>query len=200
MKNILRIAFLIAAVAFSVVLFPPGAHAGMSIAAGQGEHTHSDASTGGGTLTLGGTLSSTKACAAGYTRVGPNFCHRGATTLTPVNMVRDTCVAVASPSADAKALMLRVVTQARSNNGVLQRFVTATFWQNAACSVQLIPTTNMQNYAYEHVAVAAATTLSAEANDLVIYSGNAGAGLWFFMSDDTGNQGTGTVYIAGYFD
>ncbi len=52
-------------------------YAGMSIASGgQGTHTHSDANTGGGTLALSGSLTSTKACATGFTRTAPNYCKR----------------------------------------------------------------------------------------------------------------------------
>ena len=98
---------------------PAFAFAGMAIAPGTAAHTHSDANTGGGTLAVGGTLSSTKACASGFARISPNFC-KATDFVANISLSSGTCTATAAIAGlgDAKGVILKIISHVWTANVV----------------------------------------------------------------------------------
>lgn len=171
------------------------ASAGLSLSPGTPAHTHSDANTGGGTLSVSGTLSSTKACASGYTRLGPNFCSRPEAGQSDVSIVRDTCTAIAMPDSGAKALLLRVNVGVKSSNGAALRFSIANFYDGVGCTALV---TRLIHQHYEEVAKIAGTMLGTVDVTLIVPIPN---GLpKSSLDDDVGDQGSSILIILGYFD
>ena len=111
---------------------PAFAFAGMAIAPGTAAHTHSDANTGGGTLAVSGTLTSTKACASGYVRLGPNFCGNTAAYATP-GLTLDACTALTTPASDATALLISASMLIQSNNTVSVKFAQIDAFNDSGC-------------------------------------------------------------------
>jgi hypothetical protein len=115
------------------------------IGGGVGVHNHSSNTQGGTTLnpttvTMSGTLSSTKACDAGFTRIAPNHCEKSTNLSATANTT--TCTQITLPTG-AKALHFAVQITVNSTNAVGDRGV---FWQaggNSSCdsfgtAIQLI--------------------------------------------------------------
>jgi hypothetical protein len=177
-----------------LLCIPALAFAGLSVTPGTPAHTHSDANTGGGTLTVSGTLSSTKACEVGYSRVVPNLCWRGGTAMTAAT--RDTCDAVAMPSSDAKAIVYLFRTEPRTANAILRRYTQMVAYDDATC----VGTTMafQDSSQYEEVAKVAGTQLGDMAAQHIapVPTGTPRVK----MQDDAGNQGIGWYRIVGYYD
>lgn len=186
--TLLRILFLLCA------LLAAPAFAGLAVTPGSPVHTHSDANTGGGMLTLSNTLSSTKACAATYTRVGPNLCWRGGATFTAAT--RDTCDTVTMPAADAKAIIYLFRTEPRTANAIGMRFTQMLAYDDATCVGTAMAFQDSSQY--EEVAKAAGTQLGDMAAQQIapVPTGTPRVK----MQDDAGNQGIGWYRIVGYFD
>lgn len=175
-----------------VVLLPCHAHALNVEGAGLGEHNHSSASTGGGTLALSGDLTSTKACASGYSRIGPNYCYLGGTAGSALG--RDTCTNIAKPTG-AKAVMLHVDAIVGSANAIAGRYVQlAAYDSNTCASIASI----IRIDAAEQVAVVAGTMLARHVWQFEMPTSAALPSLIF--SDDTGNQGQVSYRVIGYWD
>jgi hypothetical protein len=163
-------------------------------------HTHTSAATGGTALSpvsiaMSGTLSSTKACASGYTRVAPNFCNKdvqaGSTSLT-----FSTCTSVADPSGDAKAIIfdISLIAVAANVHGNADRANVAAY-SNTGCT-NLTRQVGLQ--IWEFVAEAAAPIVGASTVTLIapIVSGNARLQLY-----DRAPVGSSAAYIiTGYLD
>ena len=178
-------------------------HAGMVLSPGMVAHTHTDANTGGGTLSLGGTLSSAKACASTFTRVGPNYCAKyGAGTNT---WVQTTNTAVCTQSTalsgvtDAKAVMVSGTLNTFSTNAVGSRLNILRFYgpTDTACATAI---TNFYVTTYEHVAVAVNTILGVAANTMLVPTNSSGQ----FYAKNGAAVGDGTLsnllYVIGYYD
>ena len=168
------------------------AFAGMAIAPGTAAHTHSDANTGGGTLALSGTLSSTKACAAGYTRLGPNFCGSTSAYATTV-LALDACTALTNPASDAKALLISASVQLQTNNTVSGKFTQVDAFNDAGCATLL---DRVQWRAYEDPANAVSVIIGGGNVNLIV----RGSTPYIKFSDDTTNQAIGSYALIGYFD
>lgn len=192
MKILLRVLL------FSIVPF--ASQAGLSVSPGTPAHTHTDANTGGGTLAVSGTLSSTKACAGGYTRQSPNYCYVAA----PANvaLVRDACTAVAAASADAKVTVLLATMVVNSANAIALRYSDVAVYSDATCATLYTPGTagGQTTNAREFAAVAAGTLIATDVARYVIPLPSAGATIYLRFSDDAGNQGTASYYLVGYGD
>lgn len=80
-------------------------------------------------------LFSTKSCAAGYTRVTPNFCLlNDASGAGTAIVVADGCKATPSPHADATNVLLRVQTWGVSQNAVGNRALSLASYRDIACA------------------------------------------------------------------
>ena len=189
---------LILASSFSLFACGGPVYAGMAIAPGTPEHTHSDASTGGGTLAVSGTLSSTKACEAGYTRVAPNQCAITTSPLAGPALVRDVCASVAATSTGEKSSSFLMRLTLGANNLVAQRTATLNFYSDSGCASVISAIFNLQ--AREEVAVAAGTVLVSKDSLIFVRRPSAGATIWVKFTDDTGNQGSALLDRADYFD
>jgi hypothetical protein len=155
------------------LLFLPAliASAGMAIAPGTAAHTHTDANSGGGTLTVSGTLSSTKACATGFTRKGPNYCARNnANGIGQAWADAVACTARTSTPAlpaDAKLAMISLHWRGLSNNAVGFRTNILNFWTTAACTASTAQVSSEASFR-EEVAVAAGNSLGDVVEHLLV--------------------------------
>ncbi len=180
-------------------------YSGMSIAAGQGAHTHSDASTGGGTLSLSGTLSSTKACASGYTRVGPNYCanddHSSTGTAWADAAACTARTLTPAVPADAKLIILNLQWRALSNNAVASRSNFVQFWTSATCTGASDRSFFSDFNIREMAATAAGTTL-ADVRAVVFVEPGAENTVYTTQSNAGGNGNADVIahWVIGYFD
>lgn len=149
-----------------------------------------------GVATVTSTLTSTKACAAGYTRTGPNFC-RATSGGTGTGLARDVCTSITSLPSDAKAVLLNVVGYARSNNAVAARITQIYAYTTNTCGTVLRFPIDLQTY--EFSAVVAGTIIATDSNEMIVPL-NASQDFFLMLADDAGNQGTGGYTITGYFD
>lgn len=117
--------------------------------------------TGAGTFTSGafsGAVTSTRACASGYTRLTPNYCLRDDRSSTGfTSMTVDTCTTIASPSANATKLHVIFLMGVGSGNSVAGRRNNTYTYTNSGCS-----TVSDHNhiYAWEVVATSGVTLVS----------------------------------------
>lgn len=198
------IAFLYGLLAAALVVVASCApvYAGMAIAPGTPNHTHSDANTGGGTLALSGTLSSTKSCASGYTRAGPNLCMR--VSAAQENWANSSaCVGRtigASLPADATAAVISLNWVARSNNAIGVRTNFVIFYRDTTCTSAA--TSSVSHFELrEFAAVAAGTILGRYTSTMIvplpatstIYAAQSNAG-------GNGNAEIENYYVIGYLD
>lgn len=155
----------------------------------------SSSTTFTGPSSFAATLSSTKACAAGYTRKGPNFCSRDATNST--NLARDVCTTDASLPSDAKAALVAVRAYAISTNAVGgPRSSKVFFFTSNTCATTL--RIGVEAFGYEHTAVAA-STLAGDAAEFIVPL-DTNADFFIQQADDAGNTGAGQYSLNGYFD
>lgn len=144
-------------------------------------------------VTFSGTVSSTKPCASGFTRITPNFCHRDAGSGF-VSLVRDVCTTLTSGISDATALYIEVevFASAAAVAGV-RRFSRVGSYSENTCS-------NLYDIAigsvWEFSAVAAGVTLHESATFLI----TRGATAYLQFIDDEGNQGAAVYKVLGYYD
>ena len=168
------------------------AFAGMAIAPGTAAHTHSDANTGGGTLAVSGTVSSTKACASGYARLAPNFCGNTAAYATS-GLTLDACTALARPASDATALLISASTLLRSLNAVGVKFAQIDAFNDSGCVTML---DQAQWRADENPAETPGSYIGGGSTPLLV----RGSTPYIRLSDDTTNQAFGSYAILGYYD
>lgn len=191
---------------WSLALSAPLVFAGLSVSPGTPAHTHTDANTGGGDLAVSGTVSSTKACASEYTRMGPNFCAAFSLSSPAGNAWGDAVACTArSPTAstipaDAKAIVIQLNWQALSANAIAIRDNTVEFYSDAACTA----TSNVEYSRFsvrEFAAVAAGTVIGRTSDHVIVplgatntfYTKQANAG-------GNGNADVADYAIYGYFD
>jgi len=180
-------------------------YSGMTIAPGTPSHTHSDASTGGGTLALSGTLSSTKACAAGYTRIGPNYCALDSHNSTATGWVDAIgCTArTLTPTvpADATLIVLKFSWQALSNNAIATRANSIQFWTSATCTGGADQSYYWSYSIREFSAVAAGTAIAAGVSIALVQPGAENT-IYTTQSNAGGNGNVDVIghWVAGYFD
>lgn len=139
-----------------------------------------------------GTFSSQKACASGYSRVGPNFCYTN-DFIPKMGLSRDTCTTLTLPSG-AKALLLELRLEANAANSVLSRSTTVTMHNDSGCATELARATAQ---GWEFSATSSGTTLVAIETHYILRAPDAPR---LRFSDDAGNQGLASYAIIGYFD
>lgn len=154
-----------------------------------------------------GTVSSTKACAAQFVRVGPNFCMTvGDPTIASTSWTDATaCTArtfdgTAKAPADAKAALVAIQWVALAGNAIALRTNQVVFFHNAACTGSQEGARDTYQIR-EFAAVAAGTTLASERSMLVVplpatntvYATQANAG-------GNGNSDISSMTLMGYFD
>lgn len=156
----------------------------------------SDSLGNGGTLALGGTLSSTKACAAGYTRVNPNFCRldSGGTNVL-VAGTDGTCKQTAAIAAsNAKAVLGYVRSSVYSAGVAGARSLTVQAHSNATCTNSIF----LESYEiYEQAAIAAGTQLTRMFSPTVVLPSNLTG--QFYLTE-SGGSGIADFVVTGYFD
>lgn len=143
-----------------------------------------------------GSVASSKACASGFARITPNFCSRSTNSSNYASLVRNTCTAVARPSSDTVAVLVRMEGTARSANGagVLRRTqVSAYADSSCAAAAKIIADASV----YEFVATAT-TTIGKDTAVGVVHL--VGSNFYLQFTDDAGDQGLGAYSLEGYFD
>lgn len=176
-----------ALVAFAAFAFGASGQSGLS--------GFPSAPTFAGTVTFKGSAVSTKACAAGYTRMTPNLCLRDNPS-AGTSLVRDTCTTIAAPDSAAKVVVVGVNTIAISNNAApVTRVAQAFIATSATCATAWIASSAQTT---EQVALAAGNALG---QDFSLGLAPVSAGNFFLVfTDDAGNQGAATYRIMGYID
>lgn len=150
-----------------------------------------------GDVNITDSLTSSKACASGYTRISPNYC----TSDTPsasYSLTRDACTTITAPAADSKIISIQLSSAAKSNNGVLTRVTTIASYNDSGCITQAAPV--ITAYAREDPALSAGNFLALNSQNVFIKSSSAGSDVYLKLTDDAGNQGTGFYNIIGYYD
>lgn len=176
-------------------------YAGMSIAPGTPAHTHSDASTGGGTLALSGTLSSSKACATGYTRISANYCARNSVGVADSFVSAGACAQTSALSGvtDAKGVQVLLFANNISAGAVGSRQMALSFYlpTDTTCAAGIFSATDS---IYEFSAVAAGTLISTTNRTFNLLSSATGR---LYVKPSTFTSGTGAsfdLFVLGYFD
>ena len=177
--------------------------AGMAIAPGTAAHTHSDANTGGGTLAVSGTVSSTKACVTGFIRENPNYCRRSVAVSDVAWADATACTARTtgkSLPADATAVRLHITWSIKSNNAVALRANDIKFFNDTTCTAAGYYTALLVS-GREFVAVIAGTDLYYI--DTIVDVPLAAADTFYATQTNAGGSGTADVQyfnVLGYFD
>lgn len=177
------------------------AFAGLAVTPGSPVHTHSDANTGGGTLTLSNTLSSTKACASGFGRAVLNYCSDSTPVVTA--LTRDVCTAVAASAVDSLSEHLWFNLVLASNNAIADRSILVQFYTDNGCTISHDAGSfrgAVQFSGREFAAVVAATVLYQTNRDGNFPLPSAGVTTYVRFTDDTGNQNQVTIGRLGYWD
>lgn len=154
-------------------------------------------------VTIGGTFSSSKACAAGFTRITPNYC-----AATPGNAVQTWTDATACTQrtflntlpADAAQVYLKIQWQALSNNAVGSRTNGVLFFPSNACTggTQIGATTFTVQ---EFVATVAGTNIGGFVDHFTI--GLCGVNTICATQTNAGGNGNADIFsygAEGYFD
>lgn len=189
-----------------LLLFWSGlAGAGLSVSPGTPAHTHTDANTGGGTLAVSGTVSSTKACAAGFTRIGPNYCANDDYSSTGTAWADAVaCTArTLTPAvpADARLVVLKIQWQMLSNNAIATRSNSVQFWTSVTCTGASSRSHWESVEVREFAAVAAGTNLLSLYS--VIFVELGATNTVYTTQSNAGGNGNGDIvghWVVGYFD
>lgn len=149
------------------------------------------AGTGAVTI-VGASLTSTKACAAQFTRFGPNMCM--ATTPQAPTTINAACTSVPVPTGSAAvALIVQMNVSVQSQNAIGNDSTSIANWDTSACASNLLV-----QYVFltrEFVATAATQIASSTFGTITpVFSGNS----YFTKSGTTG--GTAGVQVIGYYD
>lgn len=151
-------------------------------------------SLGSSGLTINVPLVSSRACAAGYTRVTPNYCHANTPTLT--GLVRDVCTTDNSLPSDAEVAVVQTTAFAGTANSAADRSAYVIFHTSNTCAANLL--TGSSAVGREFSAVAGSIVATDTNTSLIVLDASQD----FFMkfTDDAGNLGQGYYGIVGYFD
>ena len=144
------------------------------------------------TIAASGNITHSKACATNFTRAGPGFCARNATST--VSLTRDACTAMSLP-AGATYILVRVRMDAGNGNGVGQRLTGTVTYSENTCSSAI--DNSMYAYAYEFTAIASpgAAVLATSRADTIVPPG-----AYIKFVDDAGNGGSSGYDVLGYWD
>lgn len=147
-----------------------------------------------GAITIADDLSSTKACAAGYTRISPNWCHRtgiGTTALT-----RDVCTTITIPTG-AKVLWFSGTATAKKAGSASLRNATVQAYSVSGCGSGLIA--NLANSQATENPAGTSGNLMVKAQYTYPIDVSGGS-LFLRFSDDAGNTGSADYEIVSYID
>lgn len=136
---------------------------------------------------------STKAAAAGYSRVTPNMC-RVDSLPANTSLVRDTVTLVTGPSG-AVGLILRLIPEALSANAIAERFCRITVYSDSGATTSI---SNAEVRTREEVAVVG-ERLGYNVSEVHVKC-NSSAEVWVQFVDDVGNTGAASYSIVGYYD
>lgn len=160
-------------------------------------HNHSSTTAGGSslapaTIAMTDTLSSTKACASSYSRIGPNLCwFTGAVSYTSVTT---TCTGITIPSSDTKGLILEYELTVGAANAVAQRFSSLITYTDVACSSNAVATARHE--VREFNATVATTTIAIGVGHILVPTSTP----FIKKVQDAGGNDTARYMIRGYFD
>lgn len=151
-----------------------------------------------GNNTFAGTQSSTKACASGYTRVGPNLCMMDGTMAMPRSSTTSAACYQTNALAgvtDAKAVLINVTVDAVSANAVGQRFGRVIFKDPADTNCMGSTIAEHRVDSYEFVAVTAGTVIAKGGATFILPCTSTGR-----VALQKTNGSIATVDVMGYFD
>ncbi len=143
-------------------------------------------------LNVDGSLTHSKACATGYTRVAPGFCRADAVNMTV--LTRDSCTSISLP-AGATAALTRIMAVANNANSVGARLTAVNVYSNAGCSTSYDVSAGASAYEFSAIGSPGSITLSTNNTTVIL-----GTGMRLLMSDDAGNSGSGLYGFLGYWD
>ena len=136
-----------------------------------------------------------KACAAGYTRIGPNYCEANAHAVTALAV--GACTTVARPASDTKAFLVYSLNYAQAANAVLARFSRTEYFTSNTCATVYKAGATASNH--EGAALAGGTILASDAINTIVKP-DAGGNLYIKTTVDAGGNGTAFYQIVGYYD
>lgn len=143
-----------------------------------------------------GSLSSTRACASGYTRKGLDYCERNSWSYTA--LVRDVCTTDSSLPSEAKAVNVSANTVANSDNAAgIVRYSKVFLYAENTC-VTLRRSIGLA-YGYEFSAVASTKIVASDLSD-VRASLDSSQDFFVKFDDDSGDNASGSYGITGYWD
>lgn len=152
-------------------------------------------------VTFAGTASSTKACASGYTRVGPNYCRANALNFvgwTDAIACTGRTQSVSAIPAGATAANITIVWNALANNAIAQRTNSVIFYSDAGCTVQVISDTYEIR---EFAAVVAGTVIGVSHVHMIVpLSGTNTISATQTNAGGNGNSDIAFFVTNGYFD
>lgn len=150
-----------------------------------------------GNVDVAGTLSSSKACAANYTRIGPNLCVINDNSLaTAAAITMSTCTTVTAPTG-AKAVLLLLHGTIVSANAIGDRWLLIEAHQTNACGNVIAQ--HMSRQEREYVATAAGTTIGRYMTWSLAWV-NSGSNFFLFASPTGSVSHTANYVIMGYYD
>lgn len=142
-------------------------------------------------------VSSTRACAAGYTRQGTNYCLRDSIPSYTL-LTREVCTTIAAPSATATAITLFGEAFANSANSIGSRSSSIVAYSDTACTTDTSPEL-AEAVAREQVATSG-VVLGTDTGTATYRLPSPGASKYLKFFDDAGNQGEAAYAIIGYWD
>lgn len=157
-------------------------------------------STFTGAVAFQGAVTSSKACAANYTRLTTNYCQRNSRTLVGWT---DATACTARTTGDSlgsgSVVVLKLLWTVLANNGIANRTNFANFYDDAACAVTLREVSNVQA---QEFAATAAGTIILTVQDLVSIK-LQGTDTFYATQGNAGGNGNGDLssfYVVGYYD
>lgn len=151
-------------------------------------------------VTVGGNVASDRPCASGYTRLGTNYCVKD--VFNPSSMTRDTCVDVAPPVSDSKAIVVWGAAWAGASGSSGQRSAMIQAFKDSGCVTLYSQGSGYlaSSYAYEPSGVTSGTIIGKDSGALIIPSSATGGNVSLFPTDGAGNKGQWKYAIIGYID
>jgi hypothetical protein len=146
------------------------------------------------TISSNGTLATTKSCAWGFARIGPNFCRANGFVATQATLATK-CESLTVPSGDAKAVLYEVESTATAGNAVGERSVEVRLHAGSSCDMLQ---KKINTAIREFVATTAGTPLLTNSTSVAILTiGGAVSG----FASIAGGTGSAAKYrVEGYFD
>lgn len=150
--------------------------------------------------TFSGTVSSTKPCNTGFSRVGPNFCRtNGSSFSTWTDATACTGRTFGEPlPADAKMALMVIHWRALSNNAIAARSNDVFFWSSSSCTGR----NNVSNFSVREFAAVAAGTVLADGSDMLLVRVPV-TNTFYATQTNAGGNGNADIFeyfLVGYID